>query len=103
MFRSALVQTSKAVLLLLMTGAGVMDAQGTKNGAGPVDPGVHTQSAVDPGVNPKSPLKVQPNLLAIASSSLPNGVVGKAYSFSAQATGGTGSRAWSTKGGKLPA
>ena len=45
----------------------------------------------------------QPPPLSITTTSLPGGTVGQAYSQNLQATGGTGSYAWSIQSGSLPA
>jgi type II secretory pathway component GspD/PulD (secretin) len=51
---------------------------------------------------PKSPFKL-PGPLGIGTTSLPNGVVGTAYSTTLQSAGGTGRVTWSVTAGSLPA
>ena len=78
--RSALVQTSRVVSLLLLTGVGLTNASGAS------DPAIPTKPA-----------------LVIKTQTVPKAEFGVAYSAKLQATGGTPGYNWAAGSGTLPA
>ncbi len=85
---------------LSLSSAGVIS--GTPSAAGTSN--FTVQVADSSGAKASAPLTIAIGTgLTITTSSLPNGIVGTAYSQTLAATGGTGGNAWTVSAGSLPA
>ena len=91
--------TSQATWTSSNTGVATINASGLATG---VFAGTTTISAVLAGVTGSTVLTVQSALLAIGTTSLPNGAVDVAYTATLAASGGTLPYIWSVASGSLP-
>ena len=91
--------TSQAAWTSSNTAAATISSAGLATGVGG---GTTTISATQDGITGSTTLTVQPPL-AIATTSLPGGTVGTAYSATLTASGGTPPYTWSITVGALPA
>jgi len=87
---------------LTLSGAGAISGSPTTAGTTNFTVTAKDSGAPPQTVNQALSITVNP-LLAITTTSLPNGVVGTAYSTTLSATGGVGTITWSVTTGSLPA